>query len=124
MFLRQFHNDTVAYLSTHMDVEGISHDTIASLGASVLHQANPGKPVISSECCSCQVQRGEDYMNTKLGISYPHALSQAQCLQKCMNYSYPTATNSGEHHMHEWSCICYTHVWYTFVSVCFGFRFV
>ena len=25
------------------------------------HQANPSKPLLATECCSCLSQRGEDY---------------------------------------------------------------
>ena len=52
--------DTVKYLSSQLDVEGFSHGRISGPGAAAVHAANPTKPVISSECCSCQTQRGED----------------------------------------------------------------
>ena len=43
----------------------------------------------SSECCSCQTQRGEDSFNRTTGLTYPHSLAQASCMQRCMNISYP-----------------------------------
>ena len=48
--------DTVKYLSSQLDVEGFSHGRISGPGAAAVHAANPTKPVISSECCSCQTQ--------------------------------------------------------------------
>lgn len=53
------------------------------------HRSNPDKPVISSECCSCQSQRGEDYFNATQGIVYAHVENQAQCMARCMSLSYP-----------------------------------
>jgi len=82
-------NDTMRYLAATMDVEGFSHGSIASVGAARIHAANPGKVMISSECCSCQTQRGEDQSDAVDGITYPHAESQAECMVTCMNYSYP-----------------------------------
>lgn len=89
-------NDTGKYLASELDVEGFSHGTIANHEGSVMiHQHNPNKAVISSECCSCQSQRGEDYMNKTAGLTYTHTLAQAQCMQRCMNLSYPTQENGG-----------------------------
>jgi hypothetical protein len=82
-------NDTMSYLAAEMDVEGFSHSSIAHVGAASVHTANPGKVMISSECCSCQTQRGEDQSDTVDGITYPHVEHQAQCMVTCMNYSYP-----------------------------------
>ena len=82
-------NDTLQYLGSQLDVLGFSHGSVASAGAAELHTTFPSKPVISSECCSCQTQRGEDYINHTVGLHYAHTLSQAQCMTKCMSYSYP-----------------------------------
>jgi hypothetical protein len=82
-------NSTLDYLARELDVIGFSHRSIAKPQAGTIHAALPDKPIISSECCSCQTQRGEDYTNTTAGLVYPHAESQAQCMETCMNYSYP-----------------------------------
>ena len=83
-------NYTAKYLAAYLDVEGFSHSNVANAGAALIHQENPKKAVVSSECCSCQTQRGEDGpKNVTAGISYPHEITQAQCMQRCMNLSYP-----------------------------------
>ena len=83
-------NDTATYLAAHLDVEGFSHSSIERApGSGYIHALNPRKPVISSECCSCQSQRGEDGpKNATAGITYPHDAAQAACMQRCMNLSY------------------------------------
>jgi hypothetical protein len=82
-------NATLEYLAGYLDVEGFSHGTILEPGAAIIHQANPTKAVVSSECCSCQSQRGEDYANSSLGKVYVHDKSQAECMARCMAKSYP-----------------------------------
>ena len=83
-------NHTSKYLAAYLDVEGFSHGTIATTGAAQIHSENKNKAMVSSECCSCQTQRGEDGPgNATAGITYPHDLSQAMCMQRCMNLSYP-----------------------------------
>lgn len=81
-------NDTLNFLSKYLDVEGFSHGGIATPGAGAVHAAYPGKNYISSECCSCQTQRGEDAFNPTTGLSYPHSLEQATCMQHCMRKTY------------------------------------
>jgi hypothetical protein len=107
-------NDTLNYLATHMDVEGFSHSAISRPGATQIHQANPNKAVISSECCSCQTQRGEDYINTTEGLSFAHTLKQAECMQTCMNYSYPSGDNWGHPSAEMGSVIGTLGVWTLF----------
>jgi hypothetical protein len=81
-------NDTLNFLSKYLDVEGFSHGGIVTPGAGAVHAAYPGKNYISSECCSCQTQRGEDTFNPITGSSYPHSLEQATCMQHCMTKTY------------------------------------
>ena len=73
-------NDTLDYLSAYLDVEGFSHGSIQKLGATAVYEANKEKNHISSECCSCQTQRGEDFLNKSEGLMFPHATDQAECL--------------------------------------------
>jgi hypothetical protein len=82
-------NDTMNYLSAFLDVEGFSHGSITHAGATAVYEANIHKNHISSECCSCQTQRGEDIPNRTIGLSYPHTIEQAKCMQTCMNLTYP-----------------------------------
>lgn len=82
-------NDTLDYLSSYLDVEGFSHGSIQKVGATAVYEANKDKNHISSECCSCQTQRGEDTLNRTTGLTYPHTLEQADCMQRCMNITYP-----------------------------------
>ena len=82
-------NDTLDYLSSYLDVEGFSHGSIQKLGATAVYEANKDKNHISSECCSCQTQRGEDTLNHTTGLTYPHTLEQSICMQRCMNITYP-----------------------------------
>jgi hypothetical protein len=81
--------DTLHYLSTYLDVEGFSHSRISGPGAASVYAAHPAKNFISSECCSCQTQRGEDTLNRTSGLTYPHTLEQANCMRRCMNITYP-----------------------------------
>jgi len=85
-------HDQVPNLAHFADVEGFSHGAVSGNGGSFvkeIHADNPGKAVVSSECCSCESQRGEDVANASAGVSYPHSLAQAQCLERCMEHSYP-----------------------------------
>jgi hypothetical protein len=82
-------NDTEKFLAKYLDVEGFSHGSIAAAGAGSIHAANPGKPVISSECCSCETQRGLDYYNITEGFGFAHTQTQAECMTRTMNFSYP-----------------------------------
>jgi len=41
-----------------LDVQGFSHKKGADFDA--FHKANPAKPMLATECCSCLSQRGED----------------------------------------------------------------
>jgi hypothetical protein len=77
------YNNTLKYLSAYLDVEGFSHGSIAKDGATNIYNTYPEKNFISSECCSCQTQRGEDTSNRTLGLTYPHTLSQSECMQRC-----------------------------------------
>jgi hypothetical protein len=81
--------DNVKSLAPYLDVEGFSHGGIGMPTAATIHKENPGKAMVSSECCSCRSQRGEDFLNVTLGISYPHTSTQATCLASCMAKSYP-----------------------------------
>jgi hypothetical protein len=86
-------NDSVYNLAAYVDVEGFSHGGIVGNGGSFvekIHALNPGKGVVSSECCSCQTQRGEDFADAPAGISYPASEGQAKCMQNCMSNSYPS----------------------------------
>ena len=48
-------------LSQEIDVQGFSHQIGKEFDS--FHQLMPQKPLIGSECCSCQTQRGEDVAN-------------------------------------------------------------
>ena len=82
-------DQNVEHLAPFVDVEGFSHGGINLPTAAKIHAQNPGKAIVSSECCSCESQRGEDFLNVSAGISYPHTSSQALCLESCMAKSYP-----------------------------------
>jgi beta-galactosidase/beta-glucuronidase len=82
-------DDLVNNLARYLDVEGFSHGGIGLPNAQIIHKLNPGKAMVSSECCSCRSQRGEDFLNESAGIIYPHSMKQAQCLEGCMQKSYP-----------------------------------
>ena len=82
-------NSSVNHLAPFVDVEGFSHGGIGLKTAAEIHMQNPGKAMVSSECCSCESQRGEDFLNVSAGISYPHTSKQAACLEGCMAKSYP-----------------------------------
>ena len=45
-------------MSDALDVMGFSHDSYETIYA--FHKAEPGKPLVMTECCSCETQRGED----------------------------------------------------------------
>ena len=87
-------NWTAKYLAAHLDVEGFSHGRIEGPGTAHIFDENRGKAFVSSECCSCKSQRGEDFSNRTAGISYPHVESQASCMQTCMAKSYPCWPNA------------------------------
>jgi len=44
-------------MSLQLDVQGFSHVDTATFSA--YHARWPGKPLVASECCSCETQRGE-----------------------------------------------------------------
>jgi len=45
-------------MSDALDVMGFSHSAYETVAA--FHQAEPGKPLVMTECCSCETQRAED----------------------------------------------------------------
>ncbi len=49
---------TPSNMSDILDVMGFSHASYGSVLA--FHQQQPGKPLVMTECCSCETQRGED----------------------------------------------------------------
>lgn len=44
--------------SFYLDVQGFSHRSGSTFDE--FHNANPDKPMMATECCSCMSQRGED----------------------------------------------------------------
>jgi hypothetical protein len=84
--------DWLTYLAGHLDVEGFSHGFIGRSGAAAIHDAYPEKNFISSECCSCQTQRGEDWGGGPDAV-LAQSLKTAECMQRCMNLSYPKYTD-------------------------------
>lgn len=44
-------------MSLQLDVQGFSH--VSDTTFSQYHARWPGKPLVASECCSCETQRGE-----------------------------------------------------------------
>ena len=79
----------IKHLAPYVDVEGFSHGGIGMPSAKTIHAQNPGKAIVSSECCSCESQRGEDFLNASAGTKYPHTASQASCMENCVAKSYP-----------------------------------
>ena len=49
-------------LTKAVDIQGFSHQSGTTFDS--FHQQFPEKPLIGSECCSCQTQRGEDYADS------------------------------------------------------------
>jgi len=49
---------TPTNMSDLLDVMGFSHADYGTI--SRFHEQEPGKPLVMSECCSCETQRGED----------------------------------------------------------------
>ena len=45
-------------MSDALDIMGMSHASSESV--SVFHEREPSRPLMMSECCSCETQRGED----------------------------------------------------------------
>lgn len=74
-------NETINNMARFLDVEGYSHGSIASAGAAAVHRTFPDRPVVSGECCSCEMQRGEDFPTAT--VLYPSSLEQAQCMVSC-----------------------------------------
>ena len=49
---------TPSDMSATLDVMGFSHNDGGSIDR--FHKAVPSQPLVSTECCSCETQRGED----------------------------------------------------------------
>ena len=62
--------------STPLDVLGLSH--ASGLNFDAIHKLFPAKPIIGSECCSCQSQRGEDDRSPKAFGGFNANCIQAQ----------------------------------------------
>jgi len=65
-------------MSDALDVMGFSHANYNDVLA--FHEAEPQKPLVMSECCSCETQRGEDadMPHNKTAVYYPN--ENAGCL--------------------------------------------
>lgn len=80
---------TAANLSPYLDVEGFSHGSIS--WAENVMKVNPGKTAVSSECCSCEMQRGENYLSIdgqNRQVQYIADIHQANCMTACLNKTY------------------------------------
>jgi hypothetical protein len=78
-------NITLHNLSPYLDVEGFSHSSIS--WAADVTTAYPGRTAVSSECCSCEMQRGENYVDG-LNVQYAADIGQATCMKSCVSRSY------------------------------------
>lgn len=73
------HNGNPA-LNKNMDVQGFSHSSRDTLSA--YHAQFPSKPEFSSECCSCNTQRGEDFGGDGIESSF-----NGPCIAQQTNWS-------------------------------------
>lgn len=78
-------NVTLHNLSPYLDVEGFSHGSIS--WAADVTTLYPGRTPVSSECCSCEMQRGENFIDG-VDVQYAADIAQAQCMQGCMTKTY------------------------------------
>ena len=59
----------------------------------VRHAANPHKTVMG-ECCSCQIQRGGEFLNKSEGLIFPHEIDQVvENLQRLVSKGLPLLFN-------------------------------
>jgi hypothetical protein len=72
-------------LSAHLDVEGFSHGFLPRYAPTV-HGMWPNRTIVSSECCSCQMQRSEVFASSAHHIE---SINQATCLGACMTNVVP-----------------------------------
>lgn len=77
-------NITRDNLAPYVDVEGFSHGSIN--WANNIIKLNRSKTAVSSECCSCEMQRGENYLG--YGVMYVAGIGQAECMSNCLNRTY------------------------------------
>lgn len=76
-------------LSKTIDVQGFSHESREHLDE--CHEAMPEKPIVMSECCSCNIMRAED-AGCETMKDNPHyecnqAAFNARCLERTVNAS-------------------------------------
>ena len=81
-------------ISDYFDVQGLSHPSVSELLASRAANLPTHRPLITSECCSCRSQRGEDTANADAmghyakNITRPHySAFNADCLLEQVNGS-------------------------------------
>ena len=86
----QYVSATGLNMSLQLDVQGFSHVDSASFAA--YHARWPAKPLVASECCSCETQRGEaddiPYNKSLVFYSELNADCQAQQTQWALGLDY------------------------------------
>lgn len=65
-------------MSDALDLMGFSHAATGTI--SQFHQMEPAKPLVMSECCSCETQRGEDDDQPRHNSSVYYSNFNAPCL--------------------------------------------
>ena len=84
---------TVTPMSNVLDVMGFSHAAASVVAA--FHAADPTKPLVMSECCSCETQRGED-ADQPLNATYVYfSNEQSGCLSGQTQASNAVSFNAG-----------------------------
>lgn len=88
--LESYISDAGLNMSLQLDVQGFSHVNSAIFEA--YHARWPAKPLVGSECCSCETQRGESddiaYNTTAVFYSEFNAPCQAEQTQWALGLPY------------------------------------
>ncbi len=83
--LTEYVSDTGLNMSLQLDVQGFSH--VSSAVFEAYHARWPAKPLVASECCSCETQRGEaDDIPYNSSLVY-YSEFNADCQAKETNYA-------------------------------------
>lgn len=72
-------------MSFELDVQGFSH--VSNTDFEQFHAAWPLKPLVASECCSCETQRGEDQDLAHNASTVYFSNFNADCQQEQTNYA-------------------------------------
>ena len=82
-------NSTVDDVLAHLDVNGFSHAALVQEAAVLATERWPERAIVSSECCSCETQRGEIFRNASAGKTMMPDATIGGCLENCMGRAYP-----------------------------------